>query len=293
MPGKRLINISGTTILWEKEETDVSQDNREYVSIQCVGWVDVDALDEALIAIQPTLDVTARGPCGPARNLEGATLFKRSARFSDSMVRVEAEYRKVLAVESGGGQAGDSLASNGDRTSLRVTAVQEPILTHPVALDFPLEERRKLAAYIQGSIRDGWDVETDHDFVALDVATNKYTVEVTFDDTEVTANGITASPKDFAHLIRAGNMVYTRPSVQYSTRGTRTQPSPGSLLNKVGTVTSAPGAPSVTGRDWMLTGINEEQATDDSFDVNFQWELSGSGGYLKQLYRGGSGSIAT
>lgn len=301
MPSEKF-KIYDSEIAWEKEESEVTQDEIAYVDIRAVGWTSCSDTASAMALIPDTLPVTSSGPCGAASLYLGAQIHRRGARFSDGMIRVEATYRAYVGtLVNGPGGGTEEANASADKTGLRISTVEEPILTHPVAMKFPRTEINLLSALINGFIRTNWDIEQevggsgDKEFVRQNASTGEWSVEAKFSETDysVTVSGetITASPLDFARLIKAQIVTYKSANQIFTWNGVRKIKASASELNKVGSVVKPQRAPSVNDRDWLYDGLNENQSTADLYEFSREFILSGPGGAIKQLYAGGSGDI--
>jgi hypothetical protein len=106
----------------------------------------------------------------------------------------------------------------------------------------------------------------------------------------VTKGDVTASPLDYARLIKAGIVTYQRKTVRHSRSVSRNKPAANADYKQVGTiVASPPGAPSLaSGYQWMLTGIIDTSSNDESWSTSYEYEASGAGGFLGVIYKGGN-----
>jgi hypothetical protein len=295
-------SVSEGSITWDKEESEVTQDEVAYVDIKAVGWTKAANTASAMYLIPDYLPVTSSGPCGAASIFSTAQLFRRGAKFAEGMIRVEATFRAYVGNPSNGPGGGtEEQNSTSDKTGLRIATVEEPLLTHPVAQKFPRTQINLLSALISGFIRTNWDVEQeeggsgDKEFVRQDPTTNEWSVEARFSETEysVTVAGrtITASPLDFARFIKASVTTYKAQSQNFTWTGVRKTPASASELNKVGSIVNPQRAPNVTDREWFYDGLMENQVTADLYEFSREFILSGPGGAFKQLYAGGTGDI--
>ena len=299
--------LSTSAIKWEQAETELSQDERGYADIKAVGYVKYTGatISSALILVPAVMPISASGPCGADPNLANSELQTRNARFEgDGMIRVEAKYRKILAaiISGPGGGTGEETAEQ-DKVGLRINTQQEPLLTHPLAqTKFPRTELNLLSGLINGYIRTNWDIEQEtggsgeKEFVRQNPADNyRWTQEVKFSETEysvsIAGDTVSASPLDFARIIKAGVTFYESPSQVLTWDSVRNASISATEMNSVGSVVNPPVAPAVNGRDWFYTGVIQQQVTKDTFTLGREFLLSGYGGALKQLYPGGRGDI--
>jgi len=296
-----LIGIASGAIKWDKSETDVSQDEIAFVNIKIVGYTAASQdLATAIMLVPATLPISSNGPVGNATQLSTAELQRRGARFDgDGTIRIDATYKcQVAAITTG--PTGDENATE-DKTGLRIATEEAPRLTHPVAMKFPRTELNLLSGLINGYIRTNWDIDQESggggskEFVRQDPTTGKWDNEVTFSDTEysVTLSGadITASPLDFARIIKTSQKTYKASTQMFTWTGVRRSSAPASELNKVGSISNPDRAPDVTDREWFYEGLMQDQQTNNIYSFIREYQLSGPGGALKQLYAGGTGDI--
>jgi len=294
-------NITATAITWDVEETEITQDEIAFVNIACAGVVDSNGctIDQAIDLVPGIIPISSTGPVRLATGYTGAQLQKKSARFGDGNIHVTATYRKAVGVmfsgPGGPSDTGDQQSSS-DKRSLRVASTDDPILSSPVALAFDKKERRALKNLIEGDIKPNDETDTtkkwkDYEFVKLDPATNEWSIEHKFSEDPVSAGGVTCSPYEMALCITAGIDTYKNKTVVYRWSSTRDTPASTSELNSVSTVVKPPGAPAVADREWLYEGLNQEQFTDDNFTIDREFILSGPGGWLKQIYKNGTGDI--
>lgn len=300
--GSSLFNVSVGSIFWDKDQTKLTQDEYQFARISCVGWTSADqSLDVALSLVPSLMPVGTSGPCGSAPGLNGSIFQRRSSNFEDGMIRVDVDYKcSLVASAQFPGQTVDQASSLFDKTALRIAVSEAPLLTHPVAMKFPKSEIGLLSAYISGYIRCGLDLIAEtglsdpagKEYVKQDVY-GKWSIEVKFSPTQYTAEEITASPADYAKIIKAGITSYERSETVLSWTGTRKFEASPSELNSVGTIVIPNRAPKVNARQWFYTGINQNQVTTgggvgvDIYEFNKEYSLSGPGGAIKQLYKGG------
>lgn len=293
-------NITANAITWDVEETEVSQDEVAFVNISCSGYVSSDAtIDQAMNLIPALIPISSTGPVRLASAYSRAQLQKKGARFGDGNIIVTATYRKSVGIQyfgTGGPSDTAQQESPSDKRSLRVASTDDPILSSPVARRFPKKERRALKNLMEGDIKP--NDETDetkrwfgYEFVKLNTDTNEWSIEHKFSDTKYSANGVTCSPYEMALCITSGIDSYKNKTIVFRWSSSRSTPASSSELNSVSTVVNPPGAPSVADREWLFEGLNQEQFTEDSFTIDREFILSGPGGWLKQLYKGGTGDI--
>ncbi len=293
--------IIPTAITWEVEETEVSQDEVAFVSIDCRGVVSSNGatLDTAMALIPNKIPISASGPVRLATTYINAELQKKSARYADGNIEVTAKYRKPVAdITSGPGGGTEEQTSTSDRTSLRLSASDEPILTHPVAQAFDPKDIRQLKNLIEGDIRPNALDPTDtnlpayriNEFNTYDPKEQTWSIKHIFSTTNVTVGGITASPKDFAKLIAIGIDVYRTNTVTFKWSCTRKDPISPTELSKVSTVIASAVLPSVSNRQWLYEGASQDQVTDGFYTIDREFILSKPGGWNSKIYAGGTGS---
>lgn len=299
MPSRRF-KITSNSITWDKSECSVTQNDTGMIEVRAVGYCSsAIGLEAALLLIPATCPADMNGPVGNANILANARLATRTADWgADGTIRVEATYRTSGAgtTQFPGGQD----QSDYDRAERRIAVVEEPILTHPCAMELPQKEKTKLAHLMGGTIipgrpriEDGEPVDPENEFEwdFIDADGQRVTGKVEFSSDNVTVDGISLSALDFARMIAAGIQTYQRKTVRHTWRTSRNNPASNSDYRAVGTViNNPPKAPSLSsGYQWMLTGITDVSNNDSSWSTDYEFEASGPGGYLK-IYRGGSAS---
>ena len=293
--------ITSSAITWEVEETEVSQDEVAFVSINCRGVVSSNGatLDTAMDLIPKKIPISASGPVRLATAYINAELQNKSARYADGNIEVTAKYRKAVAdITSGPGGGTEEQTSTSDRTSLRLAASDEPILTHPVAQAFDPKDIRQLKNLIEGDIRPNALDPTDtslpkyrtNEFNTYDPKEQTWSKNHSFSTTTKTVGGITASPYDFARLITSGIDTYRTNTVTFKWSSTRKDPISPTELNKVSTVIAPAILPSVSNRQWLYEGASQDQVTDGFYTIDREFILSKSGGWNSKIYAGGTGS---
>lgn len=288
------IGITTSAITWEALKTDIDVSDNGEATITVRGAVNSNGLSvyAALILIPATLPISPTGPVGNATELTGAKVATKSARGEDGCWTVEATYKKSLATTA---DYDGTQRSDNDRAERRVIVVQEPLLSHPLVRAMPRKERNKLKNLLDGNIfaNPEYDPESagSAEFVRED--TDGENVEVEFSAEDVTADGVTASPLDYARLLKAGIEFYSRKTVRHVWSTSRNNPAPNADYRKVGRIVASPPlAPSMaSGFQWMLTGIIDRTETGDAWMTDYEYDLSGAGGFLKEIYEGGNAEI--
>lgn len=296
------INITAGAITWDKSETEVSQDEVAYVNIRCVGYTATEGQDiaTALTLVPKLIPVSDSGPVGNAFMLSASELHRRAASFDgDGTIRLAVDYKCQVAAISTNPDGDENAAE--DKTSKRITTIEEPLLSHPVARKFPRTELNMLSGLLNGYIRTAWDLSqeagetTGPEFVRQNPSTGRWDQAVTFSATAYTVSlsgkNITASPVDFARIIKAGITTYRAATQTFCWSGVRKTEVKPKELNQVGTIINPERAPEVNDREWFFDGLMEDQVTDSTYRFDREYLLSGPGGALKQLYAGGTGDI--
>lgn len=302
-----LFNVTSGAITWDKEETEVTQDEVAFVDIKAVGWTDStnQALDTALLLTPLIMPITAAGPVGIATKLANAEIQRVGIRYAEGMFRIEATYKAFVGdVTEGPGGGSDEQVAAQDKVGKRIQTTEEPLLTHPlVQTKFPKEQFNMLSALISGYIRPASDVSQETggspigEFVRQDVDTGAWDNIVTFSDEQysVTMNNdvVISSPLTYARIIKSGVTTWKCPGTVLTWSAVRKARTSAGEINSIGSVVSPPIADNVDGRDWFFDGLNETQVTDSIFQIEREYTLSGPGGAIGDIYAGGSGEIAS
>lgn len=291
--------LVNNAIWWNPEETDVSQSSVDFIEIRCSGLVKEEnqTLQGALVLIPSTCPISPEGPVGNSTGFATASLDTRGVRYgADGTIVVNATYKLPLSNPSGGGGPTFSQQSDSDRFDLRVETEDAPLLTHPVAIRFPLVEKNKLKNLMEGDVVPNPDYNGTTDTVefiyAVDMKTKSKDAECVFDDTDVTFGGVTASPIDYARCLLAGVDTYKRSSVRFQWSCTRTEGPDDAELNTVGDIVTSSVLPSVADdRDWFYAGVTSSHEAEGAYNITRDFTLSERGGALQEIYKGGSGSI--
>ena len=81
-----------------------------------------------------------------------------------------------------------------------------------------------------------------------------------------------------------GFTAYYSPRITFSMRYASNQPIPAATLNKIGKIDTPQNAPAVgAGRTWLAMGANSDQS-DNVYDVELEWMLSGAEGWDNDFY---------
>jgi len=291
---------STTSIKWDFEQTEVDESSVDFVAISCVGYMKEDGatLTSALIAVPTEIEISDDGPVKLSTELTGSRLDTRSASFSgDGRIEVRCVYKisaSVVFNEPDGGTGSGESAS--DRYDLRVEVEDVPILSHPVAMEFPGTDKNKLKNLLEGDIVPNPKFEEDGDtkefIYAATIGEATEGSEAVFGTDVVTVDGISASPVDYARIIRAGIETYRRPAVRWLWQAARDTRPDNNELNSVGDIENPPQAPDIAqDRDWLYNGVHDVEEAPEAHTTSREFILSERGGALKEIYKGGTGSI--
>jgi hypothetical protein len=288
--------ITTTAITWEKTKSEISVNETGMAEISVEGAVNSTGigLEAALDLVPSTLPSSFSGPLGATSKYSGAKISTKSASYEDGTWQVRATYNKGGALTFNFDED-ETQRADEDRYERRIVVSEEPIMTHPVAMLFPIKEKNKLANLLSGNTEPNIDYDPDDEdanpeFVTIDASTGEMNVKVQFSNEEVTSDGVTASPLDYARLIKAGIITYQRKTVRHSRSVSRNNPATNSDYKQVGTIVSSPpGAPNLaSGYQWMLTGIIDTSSNNESWSTSYEYEASGAGGFLGVIYKGGN-----
>lgn len=288
------IGVTTSAITWEPLKSDMDVSDTADATITVVGAVDAHGISlvAAYSLIPDTIPISPTGPVGNATELSGAKVGTKNVHGEDGFWWITATYKKSLAPTA---DYDGTERSNNDRAERRIILVQEPLLSHPVVRAMPRKERNKLKLLLDGVIfpSPDYDPETEGSAEFVKEDTDGEEVEMEFSDEDVTADGVTASPLDYARLLKAGIETYSRKTVRHVWSISRNNPASNADYRKVGRiVTSPPLAPVLaSGFQWMLTGIIDRTENGDAWNADYEYDASGAGGYLQEMYEGGGASI--
>jgi hypothetical protein len=292
--------ITSSAITWEKTKSEISVNETGLVEISVEGAVNSTGitLADALALVPTTLPTTTSGPIGASAEYAGAKLSTKSAGYEDGTWQVRASYTK------GGAQTSEfpdgTEQSDQDRYERRIVVQEDPLMSHPVALEFPTKQKNLLANLMRGeSIIANPDYNPDEadeskpanwEFGFVDPITGKIASKISFSEEEVTVGEITGTPLQYARLIKASIVTYQRKSVRHSWHTSRNEPAPNTQYRRVGTVVDQPpGAPTLAnGFQWMLTGIIDTSSNGETWQTSYEYDASAAGGFLAMLYEGGN-----
>lgn len=152
-----------------------------------------------------------------------------------------------------------------------ITTSQEPIMAHPKYKDVAAGEKQILQNVLNGSLKQVSG--SQYDFIPMSDhdKTEKFTITSDLG-------------KELCEKIQKGLDGYLQAGQIWRVSFvTNTMPST-NILNAVGKITSAVGAPTVANdRNWLFIGCNMNQK-DRVFNVSYEWQLSGDGGWDEDLY---------
>ena len=293
--------ISPNQITWEESESEIKVGNTGEISITIVGSVGVDT---GMTSIKDAMDLIPKkapsAPLGGDNSYSDAVLIDYSGRYlGDDTIQVTATYgfADPSQLQPGGNELKDP--SDSDR-AVRTIAVEEvPLLAHPLVKNFEKKDRVLLSCLLDGSVTvnpnydpDGIDENSEWEFRKYDLISDSY-FEAVFSDEDVTSDGITASPLDYARLIASGITVYRRPLVRHSVTRQRNKPVTNNGYDQVGEALSYTPtlAPDLTGGQWFLNGITDSTENGESWTSHLEFEYTAQGGALRAIYKGGEAEI--
>lgn len=296
---RQTFGITTSAITWEKELTEISVNETGLAEISVEGAVNSTGIgiEAALDLIPATLPSGTNGPLGTTTKYAGAKISSKGASWTGGTWQVRATYTKTGNLTTTSSDDGTVQAEE-DRYERRIIGAEVPILTHPVVRKFDAAQINKLANLIDGNIApnisyDPSTPEETPEFQEFNPATGKYDIAVEFSADESTAGEVTATPLDYARLIKGGVLSYHRPSIRHLRTVTRNQPATNSEYNQVSKVVSQPpGAPNLNDdRQWMLSGITDSSSNNETWVTTYEYEASEAGGVLRAIYAGGDGEI--
>jgi hypothetical protein len=216
-------------------------------------------------------DVTKLVPStGTACQLQGWSFMKVSGV---KITNIEGDLAQVTC-EYGGFQDGD----DPDDTSkvkytyeLGIVTNEEPIESHPNYKDVDDEE----LVIIQNVKSGKYQLVAGEEY--------KYTnISDAGDDEEYEITS--TEGRELIDFISKGVESYLAPSQIWRATFTSKKLPSASILNSVGKVTSAEGAPTISsGRNWLFLGCNVSEEN-KIYTISYEWMLSGAGGWSDELY---------
>lgn len=154
---------------------------------------------------------------------------------------------------------------------LSISVGEDPIETHFRYKDVPAAE----LAIIQ-NLKAGKLTETDEDYIYKN-GTDHEQGQIF----EITSE----RGRELASKIQRGIESYLQPAQIWRASFVSKNLPPASILNAVGKITSAPGAPTVSDdRNWLFLGASVTE-TDKIFSISYEYQLSGPGGWDTELYQ--------
>lgn len=157
------------------------------------------------------------------------------------------------------------------KTELSIATSEEPIETHYRYKDLTAEDRIKIAHLKAGRMRP---TATPNEYILKEGSEHGKKFTFTEERAAELAQKISKGLTSFL----ACNQIWR---VSYTTKNKIRA----SVLNKVGKIATAKGAPSVSnGRNWLFIGCSVQEQG-DTYSVSLEWRLSGdNGGWDAELY---------
>lgn len=192
------------------------------------------------------------------------------ANFSGGLMTVTCKY-------AAGGETGefnfDDESSTG-RTEMAISVSEEPIETHSRYASLSDEDRLKIQELKAGRYK-ALPAEVGQPTKYIQKVDGEGVKEITFAD-ELAA--------ELAGKITKGFTSYLEPNQIYRVTVVSNNEVSAAKLNKVGKITSAPGAPEVGGgRNWLFMGVNSTEEG-GAFTHTYEFRLSGPGGFDADIY---------
>lgn len=158
----------------------------------------------------------------------------------------------------------------GARSELAVSTSEEPIETHPKYAELSEGDKINIqhlkAGRMKGTATAGEYLLTED---------NANAKKITFED---------PLAAELAGFIAKGLTSYLVAQQIYRYSYTSRSNVGASVLNKVGKITSARGAPSVGGgRNWLFVGASS-QSEGSAYNISLEFRLSGPGGWQEEIY---------
>ena len=177
-----------------------------------------------------------------------------------------------VVVEYGGfPEAGDTTydgrGADEFTNELSITTVEEPLETHYNYHDVSDEEKGIIAKIKSGAVeRDG--------------------TGYTFKDADGNSFELTSEKgKELADFIMKGVESYLRPEQIWRESIVEKKMPNGATFNKVGTIQSPKGAPTIgSDRNFLFAGCTVQQTGKKVFNVSYEYILSGKGGWDEKIY---------
>jgi hypothetical protein len=178
----------------------------------------------------------------------------------------------------------DGIGDNPPIYRLDCRLTERNICEHPKFKELTEDEQAALKYLYEGACRPKIDytmvgtIEFDEDlgwssFIPL-VNNNNETIT------------LSAPAIKFCKLIHQGTRTYLFPAITWTEVVSGNRPLQTSQLNDIGKIDSPRGSPPSpgSGRNWLLTGANQEQRGDKLFQTTLEWTLSDEEGWDTDLY---------
>lgn len=173
----------------------------------------------------------------------------------------------VLEGDDGGDGGDETLDENSYTYELGITVGDEPVEQNFHFATVSKEEKK----IIQNIKIGKYEQKKDVPFTYLDSQDNEFVIASDLG-------------KELVGYIIIGVDTYLHPGQIWRATFTSNSLPPASILNSVGKITSAQGAPPIADdRNWLFLGINLTE-TDGVFTITYEWQLSGPGGFITNLY---------
>ena len=182
-------------------------------------------------------------------------------------MRITVKYSGVT--ENGGD---DPVTSTANKTySISITNGEEDLITHFRYKDLIAEEKKIITNYSTGKY--------------LSLSGTPYKFQDGGDHVETAGFEVTSVlGKELVDYIGKGVTRYLLPATIWRASYTSKKAPSSTILNAVGKITSATGAPTLSnGRNWLFNGITTEQ-DGKVFKNTLEWQMSGPGGWDAKIY---------
>jgi len=159
---------------------------------------------------------------------------------------------------------------NGYSTELGITTGEEPIETNYRFKDISTAEKKTIQKVKNGQLEE--DPGTPYSYRPPG-------------DPSATPETISSDlGKELVDLILKGITSFLQPGQIWRVTYTSKNKPSSAILNKVGKITSAKGAPSVSeSRNWLFIGCSVSESA-RIYTITLEWQLSGPGGFITNLY---------
>jgi hypothetical protein len=154
---------------------------------------------------------------------------------------------------------------------LGIVTNEEPIESHFRYKDVPDEDLAIIQNVKSGKYEEISDTPFSYQNIANKDDTSTYTIE-------------SDRGQELVTFLTTGVETYLYPAQIWRTTFTSKKLPTATILNKVGKITTAKGAPAVSDdRNWLFLGCNVTEQ-DKVYTVSHEWQLSGKGGWDEDLY---------